>query len=67
MLTDTKLKALRPRAMLYRVTDGKGLCVGAPERLALVALPVSPQWQGTHAELGRMARRVIGRSARASR
>jgi len=30
MLTDTKLKALRPRATLYRVTDGKGLCVEVP-------------------------------------
>ncbi|EQD72412.1 integrase family protein, partial [mine drainage metagenome] len=27
MLTDTKLKTLRPRGKLYRVTDGKGLCV----------------------------------------
>ncbi|EQD33427.1 bacteriophage P4-like integrase, partial [mine drainage metagenome] len=27
MLTDTKLKALRPRGKLYRVTDGNGLCV----------------------------------------
>ena len=30
MLTDTKLKALRPRAKLYRVADGDGLCVEIP-------------------------------------
>ena len=30
MLTDTKLKALRPRATLYRVTDDKGLCIEVP-------------------------------------
>ena len=30
MLTDTKLKALRPRARLYRVADGKGLCIEVP-------------------------------------
>ena len=30
MLTDTKLKALRPRAKLYRVTDDKGLSVEVP-------------------------------------
>jgi len=27
MLTDTKLKALRPRGKLYRVTDERGLCI----------------------------------------
>lgn len=27
MLTDTKLRALRPRATVYRVADGQGLCV----------------------------------------
>ena len=27
MLTDTKLKALRPREKLYRVTDERGLCI----------------------------------------
>ncbi|MBU6404682.1 MAG: integrase arm-type DNA-binding domain-containing protein [Proteobacteria bacterium] len=27
MLTDTKLKALRPRGKLYRVTDDNGLCI----------------------------------------
>lgn len=27
MLTDTKLRALKPRGKLYRVTDAKGLCV----------------------------------------
>ncbi|EQD25812.1 phage integrase family, partial [mine drainage metagenome] len=27
MLTDTKLKTLRPRAKLYRVTDERGLCI----------------------------------------
>ena len=30
MLTDTKLKALRPREKLYRVTDERGLCVEVP-------------------------------------
>ena len=30
MLTDTKLKALRPRATLYRVADERGLCVEVP-------------------------------------
>ncbi len=30
MLTDTKLKAMRPRGKLYRVTDDKGLCVEVP-------------------------------------
>jgi len=27
MLTETKLKALRPRGKLYRITDGNGLCI----------------------------------------
>ncbi|EQD31899.1 phage integrase, partial [mine drainage metagenome] len=27
MLTDIKLKALRPRAKLYRVADERGLCI----------------------------------------
>lgn len=30
MLTDTKLRALKPRARLYRVADGKGLCIEVP-------------------------------------
>ncbi|MDA3914732.1 integrase arm-type DNA-binding domain-containing protein [Oleiagrimonas sp.] len=30
MLTDSKLKALRSRATLYRVADGQGLCVEVP-------------------------------------
>lgn len=30
MLTDTRLKALRPRGKLYRVADDKGLCVEVP-------------------------------------
>ena len=30
MLTGTKVKALRPRGKLYRVTDDKGLCVEVP-------------------------------------
>ena len=30
MLTDTKLKALRPRTKLYRVADGNGLCIEVP-------------------------------------
>ncbi len=38
MLTDKTLKALRPRAALYRLADGNGLCIGAPDRRAPVAL-----------------------------
>jgi integrase len=30
MLTDTKLRALKPRARLYRVADTKGLCIEVP-------------------------------------
>ncbi|MBS0461692.1 MAG: DUF4102 domain-containing protein, partial [Proteobacteria bacterium] len=30
MLTDAKLRALKPRQTLYRIADGKGLCVEVP-------------------------------------
>jgi len=28
MLTDTKLRSLKPKAAVYRVADANGLCIG---------------------------------------
>jgi hypothetical protein len=37
MITDTKIRALKPREKTYKVTDGLGLYLHQSEWLALVA------------------------------
>ena len=46
MLTDTKLKALRPRVELYRVADEKGLCIEVHPGGALLAPALQLRRQG---------------------
>jgi hypothetical protein len=40
MLTDTKLRNLKPRDKLYKVNDREGLYVGSPQKTESMVTPV---------------------------